>query len=255
MNLPVNEFKRALAQGQPQIGLWCDLASNLAVEAVAGSGFDWLLLDCEHAPNDDDMVLSQLQAVAAYPTQAVVRPAWNDTVMIKRLLDVGAQSLLLPYVQNAEEARQAVAATRYPPLGKRGVSRISRSTRFGRVKDWVRRSHEEMCVLVQVETREALSHIEDIAAVDGVDGIFVGPADLAADMGHPGNSAAPEVWTAVEDAITRIGKAGKPAGILMLDEAKGRRCLELGAKFVAVGLDVDILVRETQALASRFRPR
>jgi 4-hydroxy-2-oxoheptanedioate aldolase len=253
MDIPVNEFKRALLQGRPQIGLWCDLASNLAVDAVAGSGFDWLLLDCEHAPNEVDMVMSQLQAVSGYPTQAVVRPPWNDMVMIKRLLDVGAQTLLLPYVQNAEEARQAVASTRYPPLGQRGVSRISRATRFGRVKDWVRRSHEEMCVLVQVETRQALSNIEAIAAVDGVDGIFIGPADLAADMGYPGNNGHPDVWAAVEDAIARIRKAGKPAGSLMLDETKARRCLELGAQFVAVGMDVDILVRETQALATRFK--
>jgi 4-hydroxy-2-oxoheptanedioate aldolase len=253
MKFPVNEFKRALAEGRPQIGLWCNLASNLAAEVVAASGFDWLMLDTEHAPNEIDMVLSQLQAVAAYPTSAVVRPPWNDMVMIKRFLDVGAQSLLLPYVQNADEARRAVAATRYPPVGQRGVTRVSRATRFGRVPDWAQRAEDELCVLVQVESRQALGNIEAIAAVPGIDGIFIGPADLAADLGHNGNPGHPEVKAAIENAIGRIRKAGKPAGILVLDEPTAHRCLELGASFVAVGLDIDILVRETQALARRFK--
>jgi 4-hydroxy-2-oxoheptanedioate aldolase len=253
MDFPVNHFKRALAQGRPQIGFWCSLASNLAVEVVAGSGFDWLLIDTEHAPNELDMVLSQLQAAAPYPTQAVVRPPWNDQVMIKRFLDAGAQTLLLPYVQNAEEARKAVASTRYPPEGQRGVSRISRATRFGRVRDWAQRAHEELCVLVQVESRQALGEIEAIAAVEGVDGIFVGPADLAADLGHPGDPGHPQVQAAIEQAIQRILRAGKPAGILVLDEEKARHYLGLGAVFVAVGLDIDILVRASQALANRFK--
>jgi 4-hydroxy-2-oxoheptanedioate aldolase len=254
MKFPVNEFKRALAEGRQQIGLWCNLSSNLAAEVVAASGFDWLLLDTEHAPNELDMVLSQLQAVAGYPgTTAVVRPPWNDTVMIKRFLDLGAQTILLPYVQSAEEARQAVAATRYPPTGQRGVARITRATRFGRVPDWAQRAEEELCLLVQVESRQALTQIEAIAAVPGVDGIFIGPADLAADLGHNGNTGHPEVKAAVEDAIGRIRKAGKPAGILVLDEPTAHRCLELGAQFVAVGLDIEILVRETQALCRRFK--
>jgi 4-hydroxy-2-oxoheptanedioate aldolase len=253
MDFPVNHFKRALAEGRPQLGLWCSLASHLAVEVVAGSGFDWLLLDTEHAPNELPMVVSQLQAVAAHPVAAVVRPPWNDPVMIKRFLDGGVQSLLIPYVQNAEEARQAVAATRYPPVGVRGVSRISRATRFGRVRDWSRRAHEELCVLVQVESRQALASIEAIAAVEGVDGIFVGPADLAADLGHGGEPGHPEVQAAIDDAITRIRQAGKPPGILTLDEAQGRRCLDLGALFVAVGMDIDLLVRSTRSLLDRFR--
>jgi 4-hydroxy-2-oxoheptanedioate aldolase len=252
IDLPVNSFKRALASGQRQIGLWCTLCSNLAVEAVAGSGFDWLLLDTEHSPNELDMVLAQLQAVAAYPTQAVVRPAWNDMVMIKRFLDIGAQSLLIPYVQNAEEARRAVSYVRYPPEGVRGVSGVSRATRFGRVKDYTRRAHEELCLLVQVETRETLTHIESIAQVDGVDGIFVGPADLAAGLGHPGESSHPEVQAAIEDAIVRITRAGKAAGILFADESRLRRYLDLGALFVAVGVDLGILARETERLAAKF---
>jgi 4-hydroxy-2-oxoheptanedioate aldolase len=253
VNLPPNTFKRALAEGRPQIGLWCTLASNVAFELAAGAGFDWLMLDTEHSPNELDDVLAQLQAAAAYPPAVVVRPAWNDMVLIKRVLDLGAQSLLIPYVQNAEEARRAVSYTRYPPEGLRGVSGMSRATRFGRIADYGRRAHEELCLIVQVETREGLARIEEIAAVDGVDGIFVGPADLAAALGHVGQLGHPEVQAAIEDAIVRIRKAGKAPGILFSDESKVRRYLELGAIFVAVGVDAGILARETQALAARFK--
>ncbi len=253
MDLPVNPFKRALAEGRPQIGLWCTLSSHVVVEVVAGAGFDWLCLDTEHSPNELPMVLSQLQAAAAYPTHAVVRPAWNDMVLVKRLLDVGAQTLLFPYVQNAEEARRAVSYTRYPPQGRRGLAGVTRASRFGRIRGYARRAHEEICVLVQVETRTALAEIEAIAKVDGVDGIFVGPADLAADMGHAGDSSHPEVQAAIEDAIARICRAGKPAGILMPDETLARRYLQLGALFVAIGVDMTILARQTEALATRFK--
>jgi 4-hydroxy-2-oxoheptanedioate aldolase len=253
MDLPVNTFKRALAEERPQIGLWCTLSSHLAVEVAAGSGFDWLCLDMEHSPNELPMVLSQLQAAAAYPTHPAVRPAWNDMVLVKRLLDIGAQTLLFPYVQNAEEARRAVSYTRYPPEGKRGVGGTMRASRFGRVDGYTRRAHEELCVLVQVETRTALREIETIAAVEGVDGIFVGPADLAADMGHIGEYAHPEVQAAIEDAIGRIRKVGKPPGILSTDEAHCRRYLQLGALFVAVGVDTNLLARQTEALAARFK--
>ena len=253
MDLPVNSFKRALAAGKRQVGLWCTLCSNLAVEVVAGSGFDWLLLDTEHSPNELDMVLTQLQAAAAYPTHPVVRPAWNDMVTIKRLLDIGAQSLLVPYVENAEEARRAVSSMRYPPEGQRGVSGGSRATRFGRVENYARRAHEELCLLVQVETREALTNIESIAAVDGVDGVFVGPADLAAALGRPGEPGHPEVQVAIEDALVRITRTGKAAGILFADEGKARRYFELGALFVAVGVDLGLLARETEKLAAKFK--
>ncbi len=183
----------------------------------------------------------------------MVRAAWNDAVLIKRFLDVGAQTLLLPYVQDAREARAAVAAMRYPPRGVRGVSSISRATRFGRVADYTRRAEEELCLLVQVETVEALGEIEAIAGVDGVDGIFVGPADLAASMGHPGAAGHPEVVAAIEDALGRIGRAGKPAGILTPDREFARRCLELGAVFVAVGVDTALLARASEGLAGEFK--
>ncbi|HSV20439.1 MAG TPA: aldolase/citrate lyase family protein [Casimicrobiaceae bacterium] len=253
MDLPRNTFKHALAAGRQQIGLWCSLSHHYAVEAVAGAGFDWLLLDTEHSPNDLESLVPQLQAVAAYPSSAVVRVPWNDTVTIKRVLDIGAQSLLLPYVQNVEEARAAVAATRYPPAGVRGVAGTTRASRFGRVKDYARRAEEELCVLVQVETREALAHIEAIAALDGIDGIFIGPADLHASMGFIGQTAEPSVVPQIEEALRRIRRTGKAPGILTADEALARRYIEAGALFTAVGVDVSMLAREADKLAARFK--
>lgn len=253
MELPVNLFKRAITAGQRQIGLWCTLSSPYAAEAVAGSGFDWLLLDTEHSPNELDNVLAQLQAVAAYPTSAVVRPAWNDPVLIKRFLDIGAQTLLLPYVQSAEEAERAVASMRYPPHGFRGMGGTTRATRFGRVKDYAARCEEELCLLVQVETRAALDSLEAITQVDGVDGVFIGPADLAASLGYLGAPSHPEVVDVVCDAIRRICAQGKAAGVLATDAATSRRYLEAGAVFAAVGVDLGILTRETTRLAADYR--
>lgn len=253
MQLPANRFKRALAEGRQQIGLWCSLPGPYTAEAVAGSGFDWLLFDTEHSPGDPLTVLGQLQAVAAYDVSAVVRPASNDTVVIKRFLDLGAQTLLIPYVQSAEEARHAVAAMRYPPDGVRGVSAVTRATRFGRVDGYAKRAAEELCLLVQVETQEALDALEAIAAVDGVDGVFVGPGDLAASLGHAGQTMHPTVVAAVEDAIRRVRACGKPAGILTPDNAFAARCIELGTLFTAVGVDAAMLARGTEALARQFK--
>jgi 4-hydroxy-2-oxoheptanedioate aldolase len=253
MQLPANRFKRALAEGRQQIGLWCSLSSPYTAEAVAGSGFDWLLFDTEHSPGDPLTVLDQLQAVAAYDVSAVVRPASNDTVVIKRFLDLGAQTLLIPYVQSAEEARHAVAAMRYPPEGVRGVSAVTRATRFGRVEGYAKRAAEELCLLVQVETQEALDALEAIAAVDGVDGVFIGPGDLAASLGHAGQTMHPTVVAAVEDAIRRVRACGKPAGILTPDNAFAARCIELGTLFTAVGVDAAMLARGTEALARQFK--
>ena len=253
MDLPPNHFKRALKAGKPQIGLWCSLCSNYALEVVAGSGFDWLLIDTEHSPNDLQEVMLQLQATLGSASHAVVRPAWNDMVLIKRYLDVGAQSLLIPYVQNEEEARQAVAYTRYPPAGVRGVAGTTRATRFGRVKDYARRAHEELCLLVQIETQTGLDYLEKIAAVEGVDGMFIGPADLHASLGYPGETANPKVKPVIDEAIRRIRRAGKAPGILTAVEADARHWLETGAQFVAVGADIGILARETEKLAAKFK--
>lgn len=253
MELPRNTFKHALAAGKPQIGLWSSLSSNYSVEVIAGAGFDWLLLDMEHSPNDLESLLAQLQAAAPYATHPVVRVPWNDMVTIKRVLDVGAQSLLVPYVSTAEEARAAVSFTRYPPKGVRGVAGTTRATRFGRIKDYARRAHEEICLLVQVETQAALDNIEAICAIDGVDGVFIGPADLHASFGHTGEIANPKVKPVIDDAIRRIRKAGKAPGILTPSEPDARHWLECGALFVAVGADVGILARGAEALAQKFK--
>jgi 4-hydroxy-2-oxoheptanedioate aldolase len=253
MNLPENHFKRAIREGRQQIGLWCSLPGSYAAEAVAGSGYDWLLFDTEHSPGDPLTVLAQLQAVAPYDVSAVVRPASNDTVLIKRFLDLGAQTLLIPYVQNAQEARAAVAAMRYPPDGIRGVSGLTRATRFGRIPGYGKRAAEELCLLVQVETREALDQLEAIAAVEGVDGVFIGPADLAASLGHVGDPGHPDVVAAVEDAIRRLRAAGKPAGILTPDTGFAKRCIEIGTIFTAVAIDAGILARGTEAVARQFK--
>ena len=253
MELPQNAFKRALKAGKPQIGLWSTLSSSYTVEVVAGAGFDWLLLDTEHSPVDIENLLTQLQAAAPYASHPIVRIPWNDMVTVKRVLDVGAQSLLVPYVQNVEEARNAVAHTRYPPAGVRGVAGTTRATRFGRVKEYAKRAHEEICVLVQVETQSALQNIEAICAIDGVDGVFIGPADLHASLGHAGETANPKVKPMIDEAIRRIRKAGKAPGILTPNEADARHWLECGALFVAVGSDAGILARGADALAAKFK--
>ena len=253
MDLPQNRFKRALQAGRPQIGLWSSLSSNYTVEVIAGAGFDWILLDCEHSPNDLENLLTQLQAAAPYPAHPVVRVPWNDMVAIKRVLDIGAQSLLVPYVSTPLEARSAVSFTRYPPAGARGVAGTTRASRFGRVQDYARRAHEELCVLVQVETQSALDNLEAICATEGVDGVFVGPADLHASLGRAGEIAHPEVKPLIDDAIRRIRKAGKAPGILTPNEADARHWLDCGALFVAVGADVGILARGAEALAAKFK--
>jgi len=253
MELPQNPFKRALHAARAQIGLWSSLSSNYTVEVIAGAGFDWILLDTEHSPSELENLLTQLQAAAPYATHPVVRVAWNDMVTIKRVLDVGAQSLLVPYVSSAAEAKNAVSYTRYPPGGVRGVAGTTRATRFGRIKDYARRAHEEICLLVQVETEQALQSIEAICAVDGVDGVFIGPADLHASLGHTGEIANPGVKPLIDDAIRRIRKCGKAPGILTSDEADARHWLECGALFVAVGADVGILARGAEALAAKFK--
>jgi len=182
-----------------------------------------------------------------------VRPAWNDPVLFKRLLDIGVQSFVVPFVQNADEASRAVAATRYPPHGIRGVATTTRASRYGRVKDYLARASDEICVIVQIETRAALRNIEAIAAVDGVDGLFIGPSDLAADMGHLGDNGHPEVRAAIEDAVDRIRAAGRPAGILAPVEADARHWIDVGCRFVGVGNDAGVLARQTEALAAKFK--
>lgn len=249
-----NSFKSALIEGRRVFGLWCTLSSPFATEVVAGAGYDWLLLDTEHSPGDPLTVLPQLQVIAGYPAVSpVVRPAANDAVLIKRFLDAGAQSLLIPYVQTAQEAEAAVRATRYPPDGIRGVSALTRATRFGRVPGYFDDAAMEICVIVQIETQTALDNLEAIAAVPGVDALFVGPADLAASLGFGANQQHPEMRAKVIDTIERIKAAGKPAGLLTGDGVLQEMSLAAGIDFLAIGVDAGILARGAEAALARSR--
>lgn len=253
MDMPVNTFKQALKANRAQIGLWVAMADSYSAEIVAGAGFDWLLLDGEHAPNDIRSLLAQLQAIAPYPSHPIIRPPVGDTHLIKQLLDIGAQTLLIPMVDSAEQARTLVRAVRYPPDGVRGVGNaISRAARWNRVSGYLDKAADDICLLLQVETRAGLEALDAIAATDGVDGVFIGPSDLSAALGHRGNPGHPDVQAAIEGGIARILAAGKAAGILTADEALARRYLELGATFVAVGADVSVFARGVERLAKTF---
>ncbi len=254
MKTPTNAFKSALAQQRQQIGLWLGLADPYSAELCAGAGFDWLLLDGEHAPNDVRTLLAQLQAVAPYPSHPIIRPPIGDTVLIKQMLDIGVQTLLVPMVESADQAAALVAATRYPPAGVRGVgSALARASRWNRCSDYLQEADAQICLLVQVESKKGLDNLDAITSVDGVDGVFIGPADLSAALGHRGNPGHPDVQQAIEHAIRRIVALGKAAGILSADEKLARRYLELGCTFVAVGVDTSLLARSTRLLAERFK--
>ncbi len=258
MPMPINPFKQALRERRPQIGLWMGLAHAYTAEICALAGFDWLVIDGEHAPNDLRTILSQLQTLAAYPaSQPVTRIPVGETALIKQVLDLGAHTLLVPMVDTPEQAAELVRACRYPQAdgggGVRGMAG-ARASRWGVYEDYARRANEEVCLLVQVESRLGLQNLDAIAATPGVDGVFIGPADLSASMGHIGQPGHPEVKAAIDDAIARILRAGKAPGILTLDPAMARHYLALGALFVAVGLDTQILLRHTSALAASFRP-
>jgi 4-hydroxy-2-oxoheptanedioate aldolase len=254
MPAPHNAFKQALRDRRPQIGLWLALANPYTTEISAGAGFDWLLLDAEHAPNDIPLLVAQLQAMKGAASHAVIRPAVGETAVIKQLLDIGAQTLLVPMVESGAQAAQLVKATRYPPHGVRGVgAALARASNFGRIRDYLPTADEQICLLLQVESRAGLARLDEIAATEGVDGVFIGPADLAADMGQLGNPGALEVQEAVAAAITRVQELGKAAGILTGDQTLATRYLELGATFVAIGNDVTLLAGATTKLLADFR--
>jgi 4-hydroxy-2-oxoheptanedioate aldolase len=254
MSLPQNTFKRALAEGKPQFGLWAALADAYVTELLATAGFDWLLIDNEHAPNDVRSTLAQLQAVAAYASHPVARPVRSDSALIKQLLDVGAQTLLLPMIDTAEQAADAVAATRYPPQGIRGVgSALARASRWNRIPDYLTTAANELCVLVQVETVQGMENLPAIAAVDGVDGVFFGPSDLSASMGLLGKPGHPTVREAIRNGIQTVRRAGKAAGVLAPDPAIAADYLEAGATFVAVGTDTGLLSRAAADLAGSYK--
>jgi 4-hydroxy-2-oxoheptanedioate aldolase len=251
-NLPRNAFKQALSRCDRQVGLWSGLASPIVAEIIAGAGFDWIVIDGEHGPNDIDSLLPQLQAMRGGTAEPVFRVPWNDAVIVKRALDVGARSLLIPFIQNAVEARRAVEASRYPPLGIRGVSVAPRANDYGRIKSYHRNAHLDICVLVQLESKAALAEIEAIAAVDGVDGLFIGPSDLAADFGHLGDPKHREVQAAIKNAVERIRAAGKSAGTLAGNVDDVEALFEMGFNFTATGSDVGLLARGAENVAARF---
>jgi 2-dehydro-3-deoxyglucarate aldolase len=252
LNIP-NHFRQALVARQRLIGCWSSLASPITTEVLGVAGFDWILLDAEHAPNDLNSLVLQLMALKDSVSAPIVRPSWNDTVEIKRLLDAGFCNFLIPFVETAEAARRAVAATRYPPEGVRGVSVSQRGNRYGSVPDYFRLANQHIAVMVQIESLAGVAAVDEIAAVDGVDGLFVGPSDLAAACGHLGQAGHPDVQQAIARIFQAAQTAGKPAGILAPAEADARRYLGMGASFVAVGSDLGVLRMATQALHDKFR--
>ncbi len=250
-----NAFKKALLdQEKKQIGLWVALGNSYSAEICAGAGFDWLLLDAEHGPNDVRSILLQLQSMARYPAAAVVRPRNGDAALIKQFLDIGAQNLLIPMVEDAEQAAELVRAVHYPPRGIRGVgSGLARAACWNRIPRYLHEADDQICLLVQVENERGLKNLEAIAAVPGVDGVFIGPADLSACMGHIGQLEHEEVQKAVAKAAKQILAAGKAPGILAVNEQSASIYLEFGFRFIAVGTDVGILARGTESLANRYR--
>ena len=253
MNLLKNPFTHALAGGDKQIGLWISLCSNFVAEVTAHAGYDWALIDMEHSPNDYFSVLAQMQAFAASDTTAIVRVEWNNTVAVKRLLDLGAPGILFPMIQTVEEAEKAVAATRYPPHGVRGVSGATRATKFGRITDYVSRVEDETTVLLQLETRMAVEQAEAIAAVDGVHGIFFGPGDIAADIGKVGKPMDPEVWELIKPAAKKLIDKGVPVGTLVLDPTFVAELLNEGFTFVACGTDASLLAKASDNLLAAVK--
>jgi 2-dehydro-3-deoxyglucarate aldolase len=247
-----NSFKRRLLDGERLIGCWCSLANPITTEVLGVAGFDWILLDGEHSPNDVISFIPQLMALKDSVSAPIVRPSWNNPVELKRLLDGGFYNFLIPFIESADEAKRAVAATRYPPQGFRGVSVSQRSNKFGSVKDYFTGINDQICVMVQIESRKGVEAVAEIAQVEGIDGIFVGPSDLAAGFGHLGNANHPEVQAAMAQIIAAAKAAGKPIGILAPVEADARRYIEQGVTFVAVGSDLGVFRSGTQALRDKY---
>ena len=248
-----NQFKKALSQAKPIFGLWQGIPDTTVAEIGAGAGFDWLLIDAEHGPFDLKSVMAHLQAVEPYPVSAIVRPEEGSTALIKKLLDIGAQTLLVPMVDDAEQAHNIVRAAKYPPIGVRGLgTSMARAAAWNRSKDYLEKANDEICVLVQIETMAGLKNIEEIVAVEGVDGVFIGPSDLSAAMGFVGEPDHPDVVAAIESAFQIIQKAGKPAGVLALSKDLVENYVAAGARFIGVGVDAALLANATRALAAEY---
>lgn len=253
MKNPHNAFKAALKAGEHQIGIWNTIGGNTVPEVLAGAGFDWVLVDCEHSAVETIEVLPALQAIAGYPdVSAVVRPAANDPVLFKRLLDMGAQSLLVPYIETEEEAAAAVAAMRYGPRGIRGMAGVTRATRYGRVEDYFTEVEKNLCLILQIETARGIENLDAIATTEGVDAIFIGPADLSASMGLPGQTDHPDVVAQITSAFERLATLGVPSGILTLNTDEARSYIDKGSCFTAVGVDLALLVSSVTQLRGAF---
>lgn len=256
MPAPMNRFKHALRNGERQIGCWMSFAETVTAEILGTAGFDWLVIDGEHAPNDIRSIRDQLIALSASASHPVVRVPVGDTALIKMVLDAGAQTILVPMVESAEQTRELVKACRYPPQGVRGVGAgAARATMYGSVTEYIQSADDQICLLVQVENRAGMAALDDILQVEGIDGVFIGPADLSTDMGHQGNSAAPEVRAVIADAMTRISAAGKAPGILGTNAEATQAYLEMGAQFLAVGIDVMLLAQVSRALAAEWKAK
>ncbi|WP_417543230.1 4-hydroxy-2-oxoheptanedioate aldolase [Marinobacter sp.] len=254
MELPKNRFKQKLATGNTQYGLWLGLPDNSAAEITALAGFDWLLIDGEHAPFDLRTIMAHLQAIAPYDTAPVVRCVEDNTALIKQLLDIGVQTLLVPMVETAEQAAQLVQAVRYPPQGIRGLgTSLARAARWGQIPGYLKNANDEICLIVQVETANAMQNLDAILQVDGVDGVFIGPSDLSASMGYVGDAGNPVVVETINTGLNKIRDADKYAGLLCLDPSLVEKYVQQGANFVGVGVDTMILANETRKLAQRFK--
>ena len=253
MDLPVNHFKNAIVSGKTPVGAWLVSGAASTAEALGCVGFDFLVVDMEHTPIDVPQMTDILRTIAGTPAQAIVRPPWNDMVMVKRVLDAGAQSLLFPFVQNAEEAKRAVAYTRYPGAGVRGVAAMHRGSRYGTIPEYQKRAHEELCIIVQIETLAAFDQLSAIAEVPGVDSIFIGPADLSASMGMLGDMGNPAVQEKLRAGARACRQLGKPCGIVGANPQIVERFLEYGFSWVAVGSDVAMMVGRAQEFLGAVR--
>ncbi|WP_461536528.1 4-hydroxy-2-oxoheptanedioate aldolase [Spongorhabdus nitratireducens] len=254
MDLPQNRFKQKMTSGQPQFGLWLGLPDNSVAEIVAGAGYDWLLIDGEHAPFDLRTILAHLQAMAPYDVAPIVRPVQGDTALIKQLLDIGVQTLLVPMVEDAEQARGLVQAVRYPPQGIRGLgTSLARAARWNNVPGYLTQANDEICLIIQVETASAMDNLDEILAVEGVDGVFIGPSDLSASMGYIGDAGHPAVVEAITAGLEKIRAAGKYAGLLCLDPALAGQYIDSGANFVGAGVDTMILSQGVRKQLQLFR--
>lgn len=253
MDLPVNHFKRAIASGKTPIGCWLMSGAPSTAEALGSAGFDFLVVDTEHTPIDTTQMIDILRTIAGTPAAAIVRPPWNDMVMVKRVLDAGALSLLLPFVQNADEAKRAVAHTRYPPEGVRGVAGTHRGSRYGTVPNYFKRAHEEICVIVQIETIAAFGQLEAIASVPGVDSIFIGPSDLSASMGLLGDIGNAAVQEKLAAAAQTCKKLGKPCGIIGFNPEMAKKFLGYGFSWIAIGSDMGLMVGRGQEYLAAMR--